>query len=87
MDITKTIKGEKVKFLIDFTPSSVREKIVFVRKSRADDWTMCNFSDDFNYIIVPKGKFLVEGIDVLKLKVNKTIFRDVIEMCQNPKTQ
>jgi hypothetical protein len=69
MRIGKTIKGELYHFYVQFIPY---EKKVKVRYFQSDEWTVCDLSDDFNYILLPEGKFRFNDTDVKKLKLNKT---------------
>ena len=69
MRIGKTIKGELFSFYLQLIPNEKKAK---VRYFQSDDWTICDLSEDFSYVLLPKGKFRFYDTDVEKLKLNKS---------------
>lgn len=76
MRIGKTIKGELFHFYLQFI---VNEKKAKVRYFRSDDWVICDLSEDFNYVLLPKGKYNFNGVEVEKLKLNKLQKLDALD--------
>jgi hypothetical protein len=68
MRIGKTVKGELYHFYLQFIPNERKAK---VRYFQTDDWVICDLSEDFNYVLLPKGKFKFNDTDIEKLKLNK----------------
>lgn len=68
MKVSKTIKGDVYNFYAYFIPY---EKKVKVRYLQSDEYTICDLSEDFNYIILPENKFIFNDKVVDKLKLNK----------------
>jgi hypothetical protein len=68
MRIGKTIKGELFHFYLQLIPNEKKAK---VRYFRSDEWVICNLSEDYNYVLLPEGKFKFNDKDVTKLKLNK----------------
>jgi len=68
MRVKKTIKGYLYNFYVQFIP---REKKAEVRYFRSDAWTICELSEDFNYILLPQDKFIFNGVSLKKLKLNR----------------
>jgi hypothetical protein len=68
MRIGKTVKGELYHFYLQFIPNEKKAK---VRYFQTDDWVICDLSEDFNYVLLPKGKFNFNDTDIEKLKLNK----------------
>jgi hypothetical protein len=68
MRIGKTVKGELYHFNLQFIPNEKKAK---VRYFQTDDWVICDLSEDFNYVLLPKGKFKFNDTDIEKLKLNK----------------
>lgn len=76
MRIQKTIKGELYNFYLQFIANEKKAK---VRYFQSDEWIICDLSEDFGYVLLPKGKFNLNGVDVEKLKLNKFQKNDAIE--------
>lgn len=76
MRIQKTIKGELYNFYLQFIANEKKAK---VRYFQSDEWIICDLSEDFVYVLLPKGKFNLNGVDVEKLKLNKFQKNDAIE--------
>lgn len=68
MKIEKTVNGEKFIFYFKFLLNSMK---VQVRLFQEDEWTVCDISDNFKYILLPENKFVIDGVEVKKLKLNK----------------
>lgn len=68
MRVSKIIKGEKYTFYSQFI---LNEKKTKVRYFQTDEWVICDISEDFNFILLPKNKFIFNGVEVKKLKLNK----------------
>lgn len=45
----------------------------------SDEWIICDLSDDFNYILLPKGVFRFNDTDIKKLKLNKSQKLDALD--------
>lgn len=67
MRISKTIKGELYHFYAQFTG----DKKAKVRYFQTNEYIICDLSECFNYILLPKGKFVFNNVNVEKLKLNK----------------
>lgn len=76
MRIKKTIKGELFSFYLQFIP---KEKKCKIRYFQSDDWVVCDLSDDFNYVLLPKGRFNFNNTDVIKLKLSKSQKFDALD--------
>jgi uncharacterized pyridoxamine 5'-phosphate oxidase family protein len=76
MRIGKTIKGELYQFYLQFIS---KEKKASIRYFMSDDWTICELSEDYNYVLLSEGKFNFNGIDIKKLKLNKSQRLDAID--------
>lgn len=76
MRIGKTIKGELFHFYLQFI---VNEKKAKVRYFLTEDWVICDLSEDFNYVLLPKGKYNFNGVEVEKLKLNKLQKLDALD--------
>jgi len=79
MRIVKTIKGDKYLFNLQFI---LNEKKAKVRYFQSNEWTICDLSDDFNYVLLPKGKFRFNDTNVDKLKLNKIQRLDALDYNQ-----
>lgn len=76
MRINKTIKGELYNFYLEFIPNEKKAKVKYLK---SDEWTICELSDDFEYVLLPKGKFRFNDTDVNKLKLDKSTKREAME--------
>ena len=76
MRIKKTINGDSYYFYVQFAPKECKAKVKYFC---SDEWVICELSNDFNHIILPKGKFFLNGKDAVKLKLNKQQKLDVLD--------
>ena len=76
MRIGKTIKGELFNFYLQFIPNEKKAK---VRYFQCDDWVICDLSDNYDYVLLPKGKFKFNDNDVEKLKLNNRQKSDAMD--------
>lgn len=76
MRIGKTINGELFNFYVQFIYNEGKAK---VRYFLSDEWTVCDLSSDFKYVLLPKGKFKFNNVDVTKLKLNKLQIIEFLE--------
>lgn len=80
MRVNKTIKGELYSFYVQFI---FNQKTAKVRYFQSDFWTICNLSEDLNYILLPKGQFIFDNTEVEKLKLNKRQRLEAIDYYEN----
>ena len=70
MKIRKTINGELITFHLEFIP---KERKAIVRYWSTDVGVTCDISEDFNYVLVPSGQIIVEGVEVKKIKLDRRL--------------
>jgi hypothetical protein len=64
----KTIKGVRFTFNLEFISN---ERKAIVRIGFWEAGVICDISEDFNYVLVPSGQIIVEGVEVKKIKLNR----------------
>jgi hypothetical protein len=76
MKAKKTIKGELYSFYFQLIPNGKKAK---VRYFQGDEWTICDLSEDFGYILLPSKKFVFNDTEVKKLKLTKAQKHEAID--------
>lgn len=76
MKIKKTINGEVYQFYFQLIPNERKTK---VRYFQSDEWIICDLSEDFDHIIIPKDQLVFNGKSVTKLKLNKSQKYDALD--------
>jgi hypothetical protein len=78
MKISKKIKGINHTFHIDLIPNETKVK---VRHSKSEEKVLCDLSEDFTHVLLPKGKFIFDGVELEKLKLNGQQRLDTMDYC------
>jgi hypothetical protein len=68
MRVHKTINGDVYSFYVKLI---YNKRQASVRYFQSDVEIVCDLSDDFNYILLPKNKFIFNNKVLTKLKLNK----------------
>lgn len=68
MRVYKTVNKEVFIFYVHFIPGERKAK---VRYFQADENTICDISEDFKYVIIPKGLYVKNGKEIQKLKLSR----------------
>jgi hypothetical protein len=66
MRIHKTVNKEVFIFYVHFILGERKAK---VRYFQADENVICDISEDFKYVILPKGMYIKNGKEVKRLKL------------------